>query len=178
MNSLFGMNNVRKIRVIRGRKIRPQNVRISMVLMGIWLAIPLAALENIESEYIKIADKLVCQCGCADQLSICSMQNCHSATPMRAELREKIQAGMGMDQILDSFVATYGKIVLSAPTTKGFDLAAWVMPFLLLGGGLIFVSWIAVKLTRRTPAPAPAAAPTTKNSTILERELRDFEEES
>lgn len=153
---------------------------ILLLLMGVWLAIPLPALDekNIESEYIKIAEKLVCQCGCADQLSICSMQNCHSATPMRAELREKIQAGMGMDQILDSFVATYGKIVLSAPTMKGFDLAAWVMPFLLLGGGLIFVSWIAVKLTRQTAAPGPAAAPTTKNSTLLERELKDFEEES
>jgi cytochrome c-type biogenesis protein CcmH/NrfF len=148
--------------------------------MGMWLAIPLPALDekNIESEYLKIADKLVCQCSCADQLSICSMQNCNSATPMRAEVREKLQAGMGMDQIVDSFVATYGKVVLSAPTTKGFDLAAWVMPFLLLGGGLIVVSWIAVKLTRQAPVPAPVETPSIKNSTLLERELRDFEEES
>jgi cytochrome c-type biogenesis protein CcmH/NrfF len=150
------------------------------MLMSSRLAIPLPALDekNIEREYKQIADKLVCQCGCADQISICSMQNCHSATPMRAELREKLQAGMGMDQIVDSFVAKYGKIVLSAPTTTGFDLAAWVMPFLLLGAGLIVVSWIAVKLTRRAPTTAPAEVPTIKNSTLLERELRDFEEES
>jgi cytochrome c-type biogenesis protein CcmH/NrfF len=154
--------------------------RVYILLMTIWLAVPLPALDekNIESEYKQIGDKLVCQCGCADQITICSMQNCHSATPMRAELREKLQAGMGMDQIVDSFVTKYGKIVLSAPTTKGFDLAAWVMPFLLLGAGLIVVSWIAVKLTRQAPKPAPAEVPTIKNSTLLERELRDFEEES
>ena len=49
------------------------------------------------------------------------MQNCSSATPMRAEIRERLMKGDNVEAIVDSFVARYGKKVLSAPTMQGFD---------------------------------------------------------
>ncbi len=40
-------------------------------------------------------------------------------------------------QIMDAFVAKYGATVLAAPTTKGFDLVAWVAPFAVFAAALL-----------------------------------------
>jgi len=133
------------------------------------------APKDISREYKEVCDRLVCQCGCNEQLSVCAMQNCSSATPMRAEVRERLQAGEGVEQIVDSFVARMGKKVLSAPTMKGFDITAWIMPFIILCLGLVVVGWIVAKMVRPGPVPAAVSAPVDPR---VEKELRDFEEES
>ena len=133
------------------------------------------APKDISREYKEACDQLVCQCGCNEQLSVCAMQNCSSATPMRAEIRERLQAGESVELIVDSFVARMGKKVLSAPTMKGFDITAWIMPFIILCLGLVVVGWIAVRMVRPGSAPAAASAPVDPR---IEKELRDFEEES
>lgn len=135
------------------------------------------APKDISKEYKEACDKLVCQCGCSEQLSVCAMQNCSSATPMRAEIRERLQKGDSMDQIVQSFVERIGKKVLSAPTMTGFDITAWIMPFLILCLGLIVVGWIVVKMAR-PPAVAVATSASAALDPRIERELRDFEEES
>ena len=131
--------------------------------------------KDISKDYKEACDRLVCQCGCSEQLSVCSMQNCSSATPMRAEIRERLQNGESVEQIVDSFVARVGKKVLSAPTMKGFDITAWIMPFLILCLGMFVVGWIVVRMVRPAVAVAPAAAPVDSR---IDKELRDFEEES
>ena len=143
----------------------------------ILLALPVLAQvpKDISKEYKEVCNRLVCQCGCNEQLSVCAMQNCSSATPMRAEVRERLQAGEGVEQIVDSFVARIGKKVLSAPTLKGFDLTAWIMPFIILCLGLVAVGWIAAKMVRPGSVPAAVSAPVDPR---IEKELRDFEEES
>jgi len=131
--------------------------------------------QAISRQYKEACDRLVCQCGCFEQLSVCAMQNCGSATPMRAEIRERLLKGESVDQIVDSFVARMGKQVLSAPTTKGFDLTAWVAPFFILCLGLLVVGWVVVRLVR------PAAAVEQIQAAVdprIEKELRDFEQES
>jgi len=144
------------------------------------LLIPLAAwgqgAKDISRDYKEACDRLVCQCGCSEQLSVCGMQNCSSATPMRAEIRERLEKGESVDAIVDSFVARVGRKVMSAPTMKGFDVTAWIMPFIILCLGLVTVGWIVVRMAR----PA-AAAPETAIAAVdprIEKELRDFEEES
>ena len=131
--------------------------------------------KDISKDYKEACDRLVCQCGCSEQLSVCSMQNCSSATPMRAEIRERLQNGESVEQVVDSFVARVGKKVLSAPTMKGFDITAWIMPFLILCLGMFVVGWIVVRMVRPAVAVAPAAAPVDSR---VDKELRDFEEES
>lgn len=150
--------------------------RLVVGFLFLWALPALAqAPKDISKEYKEACDRLVCQCGCNEQLSVCAMQNCSSATPMRAEIRERLQAGESVEQIVDSFVARMGKKVLSAPTMKGFDITAWIMPFIILCLGLVVVGWIAVKMVRPGAAPAVAAAPVDPR---IEKELRDFEEES
>ncbi len=151
------------------------NVIAALIFLALAAPVAVRAQRDISRDYQNACDRLVCQCGCNEQLSVCAMQNCSSATPMRAEIRERLQNGESVDQIVQSFVDRMGKKVLSAPTTKGFDLTAWVMPFLILCLGVVVVSWIAVRMVR--PAPEPEPAPAALDDRI-EKELRDFEQES
>jgi cytochrome c-type biogenesis protein CcmH/NrfF len=131
-----------------------------------------------EALFREISDGLVCQCGCNKMLTICEMQGCHSATPMRAEIREKLAEGESKETILASFVDRYGLIVLSAPPTSGFHLSAWIMPFV----ALILGAWIAKKVlaswrrqTAQSGGDTPAAKITSEQQARIERELQDFE---
>jgi cytochrome c-type biogenesis protein CcmH/NrfF len=125
--------------------------------------------------YKEACGRLVCQCGCNEPLDICGMQNCSSATPMRSEIMERLGKGESVDAIVQSFVDRLGKKVLSAPTFQGFDLAAWIMPFFVLILATIIVAWIVVRMARPEAAQHPAPIPIDPR---VEKELRDFEEES
>src|SRR3989304_8732432 len=114
----------------------------------------------LEAQFGEISGSRTCQCGCNKMLSICDMQGCHPATPMRAEIKEKLAAGESKEAILAGFVDRYGLIVLSAPPATGFHLSAWIMPFVVLVVG----AWIAKKVlgswkrqTVRSDALAPGA---------------------
>lgn len=152
---------------------------IGAVMLLALLASPLAtgaqAQRDISKEYKDACDQLICQCGCNEQLSVCSMQNCSSATPMRAEVRQRLLKGESVQAIVDSFVARYGKQVLSAPTMQGFDITAWVMPFLFFCLGIIAVGWIVVRMVRPSREVEETAVAIDPR---VERELKDFEEES
>jgi len=148
-----------------------------LLLLCLWAAAaPAQTPRDISREYKEACDRLVCQCGCNEQLSVCAMQNCSSATPMRAEIRERLQKGDTVDQIVDSFVARYGKKVLSAPTAKGFDLSAWIMPFVILCLGLVVVVWVAVRMAR--PAAEAIEPELPAVDPRVEEELKEFEKES
>ncbi len=58
---------------------------------------------------------------------------------MREEIQEKLLAGASDDAIVKDFVARMGKVVLSAPPTSGGYLLAWILPFVALAGGGIWV---------------------------------------
>jgi len=99
--------------------------------------------------------------------------------PTRIEIDRMIGNGMGRAQIIAYYRHKYGEKVLSAPTTEGFNLLAWTMPFiaLVVGGGLIvlaFGRWRSAPPplpAGSTPAPAPSFDPELRRR--LERELQE-----
>ena len=61
-----------------------------------------------------------------------------------------LDSGLTVEQIIKSQVDEYGETVLSAPTKFGFNLTAWVMPFMvLIAGGVgirkILYTWVGKK---------------------------------
>ncbi len=68
--------------------------------------------------------------------------------------------------ILDGFVQEYGATVLAAPTTTGFNIVAWVMPFFALVAGIGLVTVIVRKWKFRV---APVGA-----QNLSSAELDDF----
>jgi cytochrome c-type biogenesis protein CcmH len=157
-----------------------RHIRSCWLVAACVFLVPLlgTAQRNISGEYKEATDNLICQCGCNEQLSVCAMQNCSSATPMRAEIRERLQKGEGVEQIVQSFVDRYGPQVLSAPPLKGFDVTAWIMPFVMLIFGTLVVGWIVFKMIRPSAeAGAVGPTPSTLLDSRIERELKEFEEE-
>jgi cytochrome c-type biogenesis protein CcmH/NrfF len=87
----------------------------------------------------------------------CNHPNCSFSVPMRERIDTMLAHGKGRAEIISYFRKQYGEKILSAPTTQGFNLLAWTMPFvaLLVGGGLVVLMmgrW-------RGGAPAPPQAP-------------------
>ena len=157
---------------------RPLLLAVALVPLLFSPAHPTPQDPALEAQFGEISDSLTCQCGCNKMLSICDMQGCHSATPMRAEIKEKLAAGQSKEAILAGFVDRYGLVVLSAPPATGFHLSAWIMPFVALAVG----AWIAKKVlgswkrqTVRSQAEAPDANISAEQQARIERDLRDFE---
>ncbi len=120
-----------------------------------------------ESRQNTLSHQLMCQCGCAQLLGECDHVGCPDRDKELSELMTDIAAGMTDAQVFNEFVAKYGATVLAAPTTKGFDLVAWIAPFAvfaaaLLGTILLIRRWGGLGLERRAQAagaPAESADP-------------------
>jgi cytochrome c-type biogenesis protein CcmH len=127
----------------------------------------------------ELADELICQCGCTMVVGNCS---CGTADQMRGVIGEKINAGMSKEQILAYFVSQYGERILAAPPKKGFNLTAWIVPFLALGGGgaMVYVllsAWaIPSRREREEEEPDTSTSPVQDEyRERLEKELKDFD---
>ena len=88
-----------------------------------------------------VEESLACQCGCGLTVGNCNHLNCGFAVPVREDIGESLARGETKEIILNRYVDEYGEKVLSAPTTEGFNLVAWVFPYvvLLVAGGIITV---------------------------------------
>ncbi|HVB40659.1 MAG TPA: cytochrome c-type biogenesis protein CcmH [Terriglobales bacterium] len=106
----------------------------------------------------RIGDQLICMCGCTQNALTCNTLNCTVKLKMQAEIRQRAQSTDSDALVLQSFVQEYGTEVLANPTTQGFNLLAWIMPWIVLGFGLALVIYF-VKRWRREAEPVPAAGP-------------------
>jgi cytochrome c-type biogenesis protein CcmH len=71
------------------------------------------------------------------------------ARQMRAVVRDKLRAGETPDEVRAYFVSKYGEWILLEPTTTGLNILLYVIPVLLVVGGLVLVAF----LVRRWTAP-------------------------
>jgi cytochrome c-type biogenesis protein CcmH/NrfF len=92
---------------------------------------------DASQRYNDIDHRLMCTCGCAQILGECNHVGCTSSSTELQELRTGIASGQSDKEILDSFIAKYGAVVLAAPTTHGFDLVAWIAPFAVFAAALL-----------------------------------------
>jgi cytochrome c-type biogenesis protein CcmH len=109
-------------------------------------------------------------------LNMCTMIECRSSVPMRAELKQMISEGKSDEAITDAFVEKYGTIVLSAPTTSGFNLTAWVMPFAVLATGFVLIAFVVRSWRSRTPVAASGPIDV-KYQSRVEEELEKYKPE-
>jgi len=151
---------------------------IGLLAGGAWVSLTGA----IKPSFQELEESLTCQCGCGLTVHSCNHLQCGSAIPLRAEIREQMDLGKSKTQILAYFANKYGEKILSSPTTSGFNLTAWVMPFALVSLGGIFVVVTLIRWSSRRPAaPASGSGPPPPHESspyekILERELKDFDD--
>lgn len=156
-------------------------LRTALIALACLSAFQLSAQTgyNPDVSFQDIEESLTCQCGCGLTVHSCNHLQCPSALPLRAEIREQMALGKDKSAILAHFEEKYGEKILSAPTTQGFNLLAWTIPFVLVAVGALFIG-LTVKhwVTRRRPKvekpPATKVAPS-RYSDVLEKELKDFD---
>jgi cytochrome c-type biogenesis protein CcmH len=123
-----------------------------------------------------LEEALTCQCGCGLTVHACNHLQCPSGIPLKQEIAGQLALGKTRPEVLAYFSDKYGEKILSAPTTTGFNLVAWVTPF----AAVLIAAALVVKLTRRwrpaAPTPAiPATADDRERRARLAAELERWD---
>ncbi len=126
-----------------------------------------ADVPDLEERTREIAAEL--RCVVCQNLSIADSPS-EMAQQMRAIVREQLQAGKTPQEIKDFFVSKYGEWVLLKPSTQGFGLVVWVVPFVALVIGLALGIFFIRRWTeRKSQAKSPDV-----DAALLERVRQDL----
>lgn len=118
-----------------------KNSLLVLFLAAITLA-QTGSFQTLTPAVKRVGARLACLCGaCKNSLADCAMLECHYAKPAREKIAKLLAAGMTDDQIVDTFVKEQGLRALVVPPAEGFNLLAWVMPFvaIMIGLGAIWM---------------------------------------
>lgn len=126
-----------------------------------------------------IEKQLKCSCGCGLDIYTCRTTDftCTYSPALHKEVVRLAEQGKTGQQIIDEFVAQYGEAVLMAPPRRGFNLAGYFVPSILI----IIAAFILVRVLQRwtrqaelaRAQAAPDAAPPPDASPAELQRLRD-----
>lgn len=126
---------------------RARRVLVLFLLLGsIVHRLDAASAPDLEDQTRAIATEL--RCVVCQNLSVADSPS-EMAQQMRAIVREQLQAGKSPDQIKDFFVSKYGEWVLLKPRTTGFSALLWILPYVVLGLGVIAALWVIQRWVRK-----------------------------
>ena len=91
--------------------------------------------------------------------TILALSNAPIAERMRQFISRRIAAGDTKSEIEDKLVAEFGEGVLAEPPASGFNLVAWVLPFVGIGLAAVAIGFLIVRW-RRSGRAQPAEAST------------------
>src|SRR5215213_2226191 len=130
-------------------------VVIAAIAVAVMSALPGAgSAAEPRTNLPDIEDEVMCTiCG-----TLLEESDSPQAEGERNLIRKLIAQGETKDQIKDALVAQYGPRVLATPSGHGFDLAAWIVPGLLIALAILGLIFGAARLHRR-PRPPDARAP-------------------
>jgi cytochrome c-type biogenesis protein CcmH/NrfF len=117
---------------------------------------PVTAADN-DAAIQRIEKRIRCSCGCGLDVYTCRTTDfsCTYSPAMHKEVLHLAGQGKTAQQIIDEFVAQYGQQALMSPPRKGFNLAGYFVPSIvvLIAGIVLFVRLR--RSTRSTDAAQP-----------------------
>lgn len=142
-------------------KLGKTKLRIAQLALIALLAMTFLGADT-DARFNRLGHQLMCMCGCNQVLLECNHVGCTYSQRMRDELAAAIARGDSDSLILQSFVQKYGQTVLAAPTDKGFNIIAWIMPFavFVLAAGLtvwLVRMWKSRAVAQPVPSPKVSA---------------------
>lgn len=157
----------------------------SLLLLLVFTGWALAQTEATPEQralQTEIQNGLACFCGCGMTIQGClGGMICSESKAVSKEVATMMQEGKGKPEILQAMVVKYGERILAAPTKEGFNLTAWILPFVALVVGGFIVAKVISGWKKQTPAPLAAVpakkeeAPADPYQERFERELKEFE---
>jgi len=129
---------------------------------------------NLERQAREIDAMLVAPCCFSQQVSV---HPSAAAQEVKQDVRRRLAAGETQQQILDAYMAQYGKHILAEPRAEGFDVLLYVLPIVTFIASIALLTVVIRRVTRRGPVAASAAgmdAPAGFDER-LDDELRDLD---
>ncbi|MGA2601917.1 MAG: cytochrome c-type biogenesis protein CcmH [Bryobacteraceae bacterium] len=143
-----------------------------LLVTGISLA---QTSDLLEPNVRRVGEKLACLCGgCKNSVGSCPMLGCHYATPKREQIAKMLAEGRSDQQIVDAQMRQEGLQALVTPPIEGFNSLMWVMPFVMIGVGLLAI-WFFIK---HMQAKRVAAGGPELHDEVLERYHDQIEKET
>jgi len=131
---------------------------IAIAVLALTLGV---ATPSLASEAQPTLAELENEVYCPTCKSLLALSNAPIAQRMRQFISREIAAGATKSEIKDALVDQFGEAVLAAPPKEGFNLLAWVLPFvgIVFAGGVI--AFLVVRWTRagRGGGPGPPGDP-------------------
>jgi cytochrome c-type biogenesis protein CcmH len=163
-----------------------RSLTLVKIVQILWIAVAslmLLAAGDQEARFQTLGHKLMCRCGCNQILLECNHVGCSYSTGMRDELMGALTRGASSggstpdsdELVLQSFVQKYGATVLAAPTTTGFNVVAWIVPFVVLIAGLLLVTFIVRKWKFRLQPVGAQNLSVAEMNTFRQRAREDTE---
>jgi cytochrome c-type biogenesis protein CcmH/NrfF len=137
---------------------------------------PVTAADN-DAAIQAIEKQIHCTCGCNQDVYTCRTTDftCTTSPAMHQRVVTLAQAGKTGQQILDQFVRENGVAILMAPPKRGFNLAGYFVPSLLIVAAGAVLALVLRRWTRA--APAPAVAPPVASVAATPEELEHLRRE-
>ena len=137
---------------------------VLILLLGLTAAAPpQASLPDVEDEVM-----------CVECRTALNVSTAPVADQERAFIRARIAEGMTKEEIKAALVEEYGPDVLAEPPSEGFDIAAWLVPAVLVALAALGIALLARRWRRPEPGPAgPELDP--GDARRLDAELRAFD---
>ncbi len=161
-------------------KCRPKTAAVLLIIFTVFFMPAIKAFALTTGE---ITRGFTCTCGCNMLVSACEgSMECTPAKEITDQVTQMIDTGQSKEDIIQYFVSTKGESILAAPTKKGFNLTAWILPFLaiILGAGGIYIFIDKCLISGKDTAAESEyynkkQVSEGKYLALFEKELKDFE---
>ncbi len=138
---------------------------------------PVTAADN-DAAIQAIEKQLHCTCGCNLDVYTCRTTDftCTVSPALHQHVVGLAEQGMTGQQILDQFVREHGVAILMSPPKRGFNLAGYFVPSLVIVAAgvvltLVLRRWTRTAAPARVPATPPSAGGTPEELERLRGEL-------
>ncbi|GAV25843.1 cytochrome C domain-containing protein [Carboxydothermus islandicus] len=148
---------------------------IMIFILSLMIMVNATALAYDVNLFKEITSKMVCLCGCGKQkIYECE---CQEAENIRNEVKKMLNEGKTEAEILSYYVKRDGQERLAAPTAKGFNFLAWIMPGIGLIAGGLFVNYFIRKKQNSGNNLMPKINDNNDKDSLNNLELKEIEEE-
>src|ERR1700728_1154410 len=148
-----GAAGIWRRRLVAPHKLKPHSLKMVQARLPCLAVFVFSGAGDPATRFTELGHQMMCICGCNQILLECNHVGCPDSDGMRNELMAAVSRGDSDSLVEQSFVQKYGPTVLAAPTAKGFDRAAYIVPFVALFFGFGLVVLI-VRGWKNRPAPA------------------------
>ena len=150
-------------------------VSLLVLLVALSVGMPPTGAD-LERQAREIDAMLVAPCCFRQEVSV---HQSAAAQEVKQDVRRRLAAGETQQQILDAYVAQYGKHILAEPRAEGFDVLLYVLPVVTFFASIALLAVVIRRVTQHAPAKASASAPpdsaTRAEDEQLDDELRDLD---